>query len=245
MMEMVLVTYGAKEQEQQALRAFEKHWGKCIRVVNNHLLALLPGEIAGNNSHFEFSGYLCACALFEGEGPFVLVNDTLFKSHFAPGWRWLLQRLTNHLNAEELMVWGDIRRDGSSLVERPDPFLASWIFVLPNRASLNCFETCLRTLLEQPLPPASPAYEAFLDAWTTGGKYWSGWHGQASASAIARKKHCIRLEHALSKALPAAGLPIKSMGTAQPLGYALLRKIDRLRTRWLALRASFRAFRAF
>lgn len=238
-MKLALVIYGADERQRRRMASFTKRWQFELLLLNNRLEHEVEGALAGDNSHFEFSAYLKACRQLQGEGPFVIANDTLFKNHYPVGWGLLLTRALARLPLHEQSVWGDIRRDGSALAERPDPFLASWIFVLPNRAALGTFEQALSEILQKPLLPPSEAYQVFLNAWTMQGGWFSGWHGEPSPSELARKQYAIRLEHALSKALSANQLPIKSLGELVPILYFSLRIIDRLRTRWLAITSRF------
>ncbi len=204
-------------------------------VVNNHAGMLAAGEMAGDNTHFEFSGYRVLCANLSGDGPFVIVNDTLFRNHWTGGWTQLLRIVMRRIDCTQDVVYGDIRRDGNSIPERPDPFLASWIFVLPNRAVLLRFDQILDQLCRTDLPEPSPAYAAFLKNWTAAGKRFRGWHGKRDPASVDRKIRAVRFEHALSEALPDAGLPIVSLGTFSPVLYRTIRVVDRLQTRISAL----------
>ncbi|MFZ4465266.1 MAG: hypothetical protein ACOYN5_15580 [Bacteroidales bacterium] len=227
-----IVVYGDSAPLLKSMTQWKQSFGESpLCVVNNHPTLRSPQELDGDNSHFEFSAYRILCEKLEGDGPFIIANDTLFRNHWQKGWAKMLRLAIRRMDVSVNIVWGDIRRDGNSIPERPDPFLASWIFVIPNRAVLKQFAEVLDDLCNTELPEPSPAYASFLTWWTAPARRFRGWHGARTPEDIARKVRCIRLEHALSKSLPAAGLPIRSLGTLAPLQYAFLRIVDRLRTR--------------
>lgn len=226
-----IVVYGHKNPFGEEIAKLKKKLSpEHIFIVNNLQGAASEGEIEGDNKQYEFSAYAQFVGLFQNDGPYVIANDTLFRTHWAGGWAGLLKRAVKNVNPNEITVYGDIRRDGNAIPERPDPFLASWIFLLPNRKTLNQFGQALNKLFNEPLPPPSPAYETYLQWWTNPNRRLRGWHGDRSAEGIQRKLHCIRLEHALSKAMPQHGLALRSLGEFAPFRYAMLRIIDRLRT---------------
>ena len=237
-MEIGVVTYGHFDGLEEGIKQLNTFFGNArISVLNNKPKAARPSEIQGSYAHYEFSGYLEMCESFTGTGPFVIVNDTLFKTHYTVGWLRLLKRAMIQLNKDTVTVYGDIRWDGPAYAERPHPFLASWLFVLPNVHTLEVFKQSLAEILNEPASLGSEAYQAFLHAWIFPKGKLSGWHGGAKDDyARIRKERCIRLEHRLSTVLPQHGLPLTSLGSFSPFFYMILRGMDRLNTRikaWL------------
>ena len=237
-MEIGVVTYGHFDGLEEGIKQLKTCFGNArISVLNNKPNAAIPSEIQGSYAHYEFSGYLEMCESFTGTGPFVIVNDTLFKTHYTVGWLRLLKRAMIQLNKDTVTVYGDIRWDGPAYAERPNPFLASWLFVLPNVHTLEVFKQSLAEILNEPASLGSEAYQAFLHAWIFPKGKLSGWHGGAKDEhAQIRKERCIRLEHRLSTVLPQHGLPLTSLGSFSPFFYMILRGMDRLNTRvkaWL------------
>ncbi len=237
-MEIGVITYGHFDGLEEGIKKLKTCFGNArISVLNNMPNAARPSEIQGSYAHYEFSGYLEMCESFTGTGPFVIVNDTLFKTHYTVGWLRLLKRAMIQLNKDTVTVYGDIRWDGNAYAERPNPFLASWLFVLPNAYSLDVFKQSLTEILNEPTSLGSEAYQAFLHAWIFPKGKLSGWHGGAKDEhARIRKERCIRLEHRLSTVLPQHGLPLTSLGSFSPFFYMILRGMDRLNTRvkaWL------------
>ena len=238
MTEIGVITYGHFDGLEEGIKKLKTCFGNArISVLNNMPNAARPSEIQGSYAHYEFSGYLEMCESFTGTGPFVIVNDTLFKTHYTVGWLRLLKRAMIQLNKDTVTVYGDIRWDGNAYAERPNPFLASWLFVLPNAQSLDVFKQSLTEILNEPTSLGSEAYQAFLHAWIFPKGKLSGWHGGAKDEhARIRKERCIRLEHRLSTVLPQHGLPLTSLGSFSPFFYMILRGMDRLNTRvkaWL------------
>ena len=232
-----LVTYGSGKATG---------WGtKCITdrfpdatlwVVNNGAGKAVGNELQGTNEFFEFSGYAQLIEAFKaGKGPFVIANDTFFKTHQTRLWLVLLKRILGARNPLQTgMVYGDIRIDGNALSERPNPFWASWIFVIPDVATLLRFEGVLQQVMAEGERPLSEAYKAFFEAWLQPRKRWGGWHGQATEAALRRKRSCIVMEHRLSYLWVKAGYEIGSIGAFYPRFYGILRILDRLKTRWQA-----------
>lgn len=238
MISIGLVVYGNSAVWQGRIASFQKKLQPYqLLVVNNDHKNCRPQEIKGDNTSYEFSAYVQLCSLMEGDGPFIIANDTLFKTHWQWGWTKLLQKAVQKIDKNELSVWGDIRTDGDSIPERPALFLASWIFVLPNRKSLETFQQILTTLCKAKMPEPSAAYADFLAWWTSPSRRLRGWHGPRTAENLDRKIRSIRLEHALSTALHQNQLHIHSLGKFTPIAYKLLRLFDRLRTRLDSLKS--------
>ena len=218
---------------------FDRYFGdRLVRVVNNDRDK--PGfGVPGHNRQFEFGGYLEVMEGFQTEGPYVVVNDTLFGNHHTGSWLYLINTIAERILEEpqRLCVVGDIRWDGVGIPERPDPFLASWLFIIPNRDSLEVIKACLRAVLAREVPAVfSPSYEAFLNSWLKTKSIWSGWQGRATEANVVRKRQCIYWEHALSKELALAGVDLISAGRYHRGLYAGIRLYDRLWNRWKALK---------
>lgn len=211
---------------------------RSVRVLNNDTKQPHFGE-PGNNRYFEFGGYLDLMERFQTEGPYVLVNDTLFSHHHTGAWMYFIDKITDSISKHPkgLCVFGDIRRDGGDIPERPDPFLASWLFIIPNRDSLEVLKARLRAVLARQVPVTfSPSYEEFLNSWLKTKSIWTGWQGRATEANVLRKRQCIYWEHALSKELALAGVDLISAGSFHPMLYACIRVYDRLWNRWKALK---------
>ncbi len=229
-----LVTYSNQDTWKKEIQQVSSALGTDSGlVVNNCFGEAGLGEIQGHNEQFEFGGYLTLCERMEGDGPFVIMNDTLFRTHDTKGWLELLQQIPQ-LDADRLVVYGDIRKDGSELIERPDPFLASWIFVLPNRVTLEVLQSGLKAILAEDVRPLSAEYEAFLQRWLNPTGIMGGWHGKKGDDELRRKRQCVIWEHRLSKWLLDAGVELSSMGEWNSRKYQWLRIKDRLKTRYKA-----------
>lgn len=231
-----LVTFAKRHQWSKPLMQWRSQFFRYTGwVVNNWGEQATEVEIAGHNEQYEFGGYLTLLGKMEPlRGPYVLVNDTLFRTHHTQGWMKLLSKVPSGIECEDRVVYGDIRWDGTALAERPNPFLASWIFVLPNKASLQLFQSVLQEVLLEEPQEISAEYEAFLQQWLTGGSRWRGWHGRLDVDVLARKRACVVWEHRLSLRLMASGMTLRSLGEWDPSLYARLRLIDRIKTRWKA-----------
>lgn len=227
--------YGSDAVKRGQMKNWELELGiKEAYIVNNLASSCQVDEWAGSNRDFEFSAYARLLDAFEGPGPFVLVNDTLFRNHGHRLWQSLVSKVL-HRPGSFPFIWGDWRSEDISFPEKPKDYLASWIFVIPDRAALALFKECLASILRGDLPPASANYTAYVRNWLQSGKWFSGWHGPADAITLARKQRTVRLEHALSIEFKKRGLYIKSMGNSGKLLYFWIRIYDRLRTRWMAL----------
>ena len=74
------------------MNAWLSKWGShCsgVHVINNK--AHDSFGIPGSNAYFEFSGYLEVLNCMKTEGPYVIANDTWFKTHNAYFWSGLLR----------------------------------------------------------------------------------------------------------------------------------------------------------
>lgn len=220
-----VVIYGSNPKKRRCISALAARISaEHVLVVNNHSASVQAGEIAGSNQFYEFSGYRELCDRLTGEGPFIILNDTLWVNRWVGGWRSLLRSALKYTKSNA--VWGDVRIEGGEIPERPNTYLASWIFVIPNREVLNLFADSLDAVMHHRYPPPSPAYQTYLDRWFAP-RWYGGWHGVRSEEALARKRHCIRMEHALSAVLAEKNLPVRPLGENRALFYALVRLADR------------------
>jgi len=229
-MRVAIIKYGHRKVSTKKAIA----WGKKVGdsnplVINNLNSGIMPGETEGDNSFYEFSAYRLACRQLVGEGPFLIVNDTLFHNHLAGAWLHMLRRI----KVSGPAVVGDIRTENTSFPEKGKFFLASWLFYLPDRNSLTMFSTSLDTAFKSASKPASTDYNQYVDHWLRGKKWMGGWHGTLSHEAYERKKLVIRLEHALSLELEKHQL-IKGIGLFCR-EYSFVRLAERLYTRLLGL----------
>lgn len=231
-----LVSYAKKGQWQRLLNQLKALFPRSTGwVVNNCEGEAAEGEIQGDNAQFEFGGYRVLCEKMAAlNGPYVILNDTLFRTHSTRGWMKLLRGIPGRQDESVHCVYGDIRYDGEALAERSNPFLASWIFVIPNKTSLMAFKQILCEVLQEETLLLSPEYEAFLTSWIEPKSGWRGWHGASSEAEKARKRQCIVWEHRLSLRLLASGMDVRSVGEWDPGLYRRLRIADRLKTRWKA-----------
>lgn len=234
-LEIGWLIYGSNEAKRKQMRLWEAGLGVShAYIVNNLASSCRPDEWPGTNHDFEFSAYAHLLDAFEGPGPFILVNDTLFRNHGYALWQSLVRKVLKE-PASFPFVWGDWRSEDIDFPEKPKNYLASWIFIIPDRATLALFKECLANILRSDLPPASAAYTSYVRNWLQSGNWFGGWHGPGDAITLARKQRTVRLEHALSIEFKKRGLYIKSMGKNGKLLYFWIRIYDRLRTRWMAL----------
>lgn len=229
-MEIAVVKYGNFNATNDQIRS----WSKSLQcdtpiIVNNHEQSLTVDEIKGDNSLYDFSGYAIAIKAFKTEGPYLLVNDTLFKHHIPFFWRNIIRRI-KHIKLDTPSVWGDHRKENISFPEKDKLYLASWIFYIPDRASLQLLEQTLETAIQKMNEPVSAAYQQYIDQWLLQPTLFRGWSGNMNEEAYARKNRAIRIEHRWSKELSKAGA-LRSFQQVYPL-YGLIRLMERLKYRF-------------
>ncbi len=151
-------------------------------------------------------------------------------------WARLCRMALSRLSAGESTLWGDVRIERGHIPERPNTYLASWIFVVPDRLVLTKLENTLATICSHQMPPPTEGYRQYLHNWLHPKAWYKGWHGKRSEADNQRKILSVKLEHALSRQLPQAQVQIRSLGHFNPALYKLIRLTDRLITRSLALR---------
>ena len=239
--ELGWVIYGSSPTKRRQMRRWEQ-WLATEKslILNNNSDWRKDDELAGNNKNYEFSAYRQLCDLFSSEGPFIIVNDTLFTNHWRLAWAKLCKRAVQGMYVDQMVVYGDVRIEGGVVPERPNTYLASWIFILPNRQALRQFSLLLDDVMLQPMPEPSPSYRKYLEEWINPPVWYKGWHGKRTNQTIHRKIACVMIEHSVTKKMPDFGLRLQSLGTFNVILYALIRVVDRLVTRSLAVATSFR-----
>lgn len=231
--EVGIVVYGASPSGLHRLRrwASDVGAGQCV-IIENKAGAATHGVFQGDNQYSEFSAYLQLCGLFGGDGPYLIVNDTLVRTHWTHGWARLCRKVLRG-KLDEHAIIGDIRNDGDHIAGKPSVYLASWIFIIPSRKALDAYRAALEQALIHPETLPS-AYNQWLDRWLNPGTLSGGWHRQAGEAEKRRKRFCIITEHRLSQLLSAHGLRLVSAGRFNPVLYFLIRLADRLKTRFSA-----------
>ena len=238
MIEIGIITYGEHFAFDEKFKLLKKYFpGSKILVLNNKENSAKSSQIQGSNTNYEFSGYLELSNCFSSTGPYLILNDTLFTSHITRGWLQLLRNFLAANKTKKQHIYGDLRYDGTRYEERPNPFLASWLFVVPDFETLKKFQVNLSFILADKSTLISSEYEAFLDHWISPTSKLKGWHGGPINIQIkVRKKRCIILEHRLSKLLNVNGMKLSSIGINNPFIYKLLRLADRINTRLIAFK---------
>ncbi len=221
-------------------------WAVRTGIAEDRLLFIenRPGtkaDHAGDNSAWEFSGYSVALKLFQGEGPYLICNDTLLRNHWHQGWSRLIAKWLIELSkTAEVQIWGDVRAEAFAWEEKPKVYLASWLWILPNRASLDAFRQILDHVLNTPFPEPSTLYLEYYKNWLRKPWWAGGWYGVPNDDEMNRKLRSIRMEHALSLEMnrhyPEA---LCSLGTAYPLWYRVIRLADRLLARFNAMKRTY------
>jgi len=225
-MEIAMIKYGEDYAGDQTICDWCKKLD-CVDpiIVNNKISNLQSNEIAGDNSFYEFSAYKIALSKFKGEGPFLIVNDSLFKHHLPAAWMLMIKK-ANQLKVPAPSVWGDQRKEDVSFPEKEKQFLASWIFYIPDRASLLAFQMALEEAIASLGQPLSRGYQDYIDQWLQGKKWLRGWKGPMDDETYNRKVLSIRLEHGLSKSLSSQGV-MRSFGQITLL-YKITRWAERI-----------------
>jgi len=212
---------------------WQKQWqAGCadVHIVNNK-----SGDsfgTPGSNDYYEFSGYLELVKSMRTEGPYIIANDTWFKTHHSALWSRLLRNFLK-TDFRKDRIFGDIRTEPSAFVEKPSPYLSSWIFYIPNKVVLMQFQGCLeRAIATSREANFSSGYLDYVAGWLQPKNRLYGWHKpSADTSVLERKRNCIYIEHQLNTELLNAGLDLVSLGYDQKRRYAILRLVDRLQTR--------------
>jgi hypothetical protein len=132
-------------------------------------------------------------------------------------------------------ILGDVRIEKVHFEEKDRKYLASWIFLIPDRVSLEVFIEVLAELISKKLNAPSSAYQQYITDWLNRKSIFSGWHGPKDQQTLLRKELTVRLEHELSKRLSLRGIALSSFGRRSPIIYQVTRGYDRVKTRWMAV----------
>jgi hypothetical protein len=229
-MEIVVVKYGNKNANNNKIKNWCSKLG-CNNptIINNKLPILNNDEVKGDNSFFEFSGYSIATTYFKKNGPYIIVNDTLFTHHIPVFWRWILSN-AKRVDPDSLSVWGDHRKEKIFFPEKSKIFLASWIFYIPNRKSLAIFQSSLGAAIASADQKVSLPYQRYIDKWLLNSTVFRGWNGCLDNKSYKRKSLTIKLEHRLSIELSHYGV-LKSLGKLSNL-YFGVRLVERIKNRF-------------
>ena len=164
---------------------WQKDWqAECagVHIVNNK-----RGDsfgTLGSNDYFEFSGYLELVKSMHTDGPYIIANDTWFKTHHAALWSKLLRYFLK-ADVQKDCVFGDIRTEPSEFIEKPSPYLSSWIFYIPNKAVLMQFQACLeRAIVTAREANFSRQYLDYVADWLQPKNRLYGWHMPSADTCI-------------------------------------------------------------
>lgn len=235
-MELVGVSHGLTLQqlgrwEELAQSLGANHWhiydtGEPAFDAKTTNVTMVP------NTHFEFGGYLAGAKGVQTEGPYVILNSTVFQTRSL--WTW--KRILRSKNAYNAALYGDATPSPNAHIrEIPDPYFASWVFVIRDKPALQDFAKALEQTLSKPSPAPSPYYAAYLQHWLEPRNRWYGWHGIKTPQSRARKKQTIQWEHRLSMELRALG--IQSFGARSPW-HAPAQFFDKILRHWASFAKS-------
>ena len=224
------VVYGKPQNWNQWLNEWSNHTSN-VHIINNKSDDMFGKQ--GSNDFFEFSAYKEVLQHFTTDGPYIIANDTWFKTHVACLWTPLIK---TYLKNPKNKLFGDIRVESSNFNEKPNHYLSSWIFCIPDRIALDLFVSSLEEAMQHASGfEISEEYRAYVEDWIKPKSGWYGWHQHHfNKEDLKRKKQCIYMEHALNRAFIKLGLEISSLGKFNPLWYKALRVADRIQTRFVA-----------
>ena len=245
--EMAWLIYRSSPLKRQQCMAFSLALGfrsEKVYFVNNDCYTLdRENEIAGDNRNFEFSGYVKALEQFSGEGPWLLVNDSLWAHHSVSGWKQILQDWLKTMQSQKRKsavvegIWGDLRHDGLAIDIKEGSFLASWIFGISGHHAKSTIHHSLLQVLEEGTVPGSPEYADYFKKWLRLPWWRGGWYGPLDEGALNRKFLCLQWEHRWSRHLrKRLEGRIHSFEEVAKHSYWWVRLQDRWIARWVALR---------
>lgn len=201
-MELVGVSHGVRLLELDRWAALARsigarHWQ--VYDTGNPVLDAKTAEVTEvSNSHYEFGGYLAGAQRVKTEGPYVIINSTVFLTRELGLWK----RVLNASNVYSSPIYGDATASpDTGISEIPHPYYSSWIFLIRDREALQTFTTALERTLSQVVSEPSAAYNSYLERWLNPRNRFYGWHGPKTPRALQRKKMTIVWEHRLSAEL--------------------------------------------
>lgn len=207
-MELIGVTYSPSLQEYDA-------WGRLAQDLHLDSWVLLDtgsdAHLGGrdnvqriNNDYFEFGAYHEALQHVRSDGPYLLVNNTVFRTRSVFLWKQVLRGIPT---TDLAPFYGDgTPRPRPHLADIPDPYYSSWIFLIRDKEALRVFTDAIAQSLPQCLEERTDSYRAYVNAWLQPKNRLSGWHGPKSKEHLARKEKTIVWEHALSTELVKHGI---------------------------------------
>lgn len=221
-MEVLGVAYHWTPARQAQWQRWADRLGAQLTLLHTHPDRADQATYVGN-THFEFTGYAAAARHAQTDGPYVVVNDTLFRSHASGLWaNWLLAASSSlHASGVFCDVYPAPRERPAEI---PDPYASSWIFYLPTRADLETLSAAVQWVVSQPAAEPSPSYRAFLDRWLNHPVPGVGYQGPRTPEDLARKRQTIVWEHVLSQLLATSNQLRAFSGTR----YKILRFIDKI-----------------
>jgi hypothetical protein len=206
-MELVGVSHGLTLEEFSRWEALARtigarHWQVCdTGSPTKDAKRVEVTEVS--NSHYEFGGYVAGVQRVQTEGPYLVVNSTVFLTRALGIWK----RVLNASNVYKSPIYGDATPSPDPRIpEIPHPYYSSWIFLIRDREALKTFSTALERSLSQVASEPSPAYAAYLERWLNPRNRFYGWHGPKTPQSLQRKKLTIGWEHRLSAELATLGI---------------------------------------
>jgi len=206
-MELVGVSHGLTLQELSSWEALARsigarHW-QVYDTGSPALDAKTVKVTEVTNSHYEFGGYLSGIQLVQTDGPYLIVNSTVFLTRALGIWK----RVLNASNVYKSSIYGDATPSPDPRIpEIPHPYYSSWIFLIRDRKALETFTAALERTLSHVAQEPSPGYDAYLERWLNPRNRFYGWHGPKTPRALQRKKMTIGWEHRLSAELATLGI---------------------------------------
>jgi hypothetical protein len=233
--EVGFVTYRKQGQKQRPIEYWlQSLFNYQLTIINNFPEAAIPPETQGHNQLQDLGAYSTLCNQFKGDGPYLIINDTLFSHHFSWAWqlfikRWLKQQ-TEPLQSNT--IWGDIRKPNNPPKLLPPEYLASWIFIIPNRTALLNFSTQLKLSLENTPLEFDLEYHAYLEKFINGNVF-RGWHKIVDENEKTKKKNCYFVEHKLNWLLLETNTQLKPIYKSNSFFAFTIRNLERIHTRYL------------
>ena len=232
--EVGYVTFLGKDQKRPPIQQWLKPLIPFqLNTINNYPNGCVDLEIQGHNQIQDLGAYLSLCQQFKGDGPYLLINDTLFTNHISWAWKYFiklwLKHNSNQFDANSIL--GDIRTPSNPPQELPSHYLASWIFVIPNKTVLTTFSNQLNHAIHNSSKNTlSASYQSYLTNFLNGDVF-RGWHKIVDESKKNQKKECYIVEHQLNRLLLEANVQLHSLQEGNSTMGLFIRTIERIYTR--------------
>jgi hypothetical protein len=237
--EVGFVTFLDKEQKRPPVQKWLLSlFPFKLYTINNYQGGCIDSEIQGHNQLQDLGAYLSLCEQFTGDGPYLLINDTLFTNHISWAWKYyvkLWQKYNSNL-LEINSVWGDIRKPNNPPQEIPSHYLASWIFIIPNKTVLTTFSSQLSSAIHDSAKnPMSVSYQSYLTNFLNGNVF-RGWHKIVEKTKKDQKMECYIVEHKLNRLLLESNIQLHSLQEVKPILGLFIRTIERIFTRTIFIK---------